>query len=127
MSITQIKKYVCAICILVPTLMSCTEQKSEHIHIDTSVANDATRAVWEALHAATPTQSTTIEFAPGTYHFYPNKVQEKYLHISNHDDDLTRIAFPIEKFKGLTIEGIGAKVVWVRLVQMSAHKRACVS
>lgn len=111
MSITQIKKYVCALLVLAPALMSCTEDTNSHVQINTSVAKDATRAVWEALHAATPTQNTTIEFAPGTYHFYPDKAQEKYLHISNHDDDLTRIAFPIEKFKGLTIEGNGAKFI----------------
>jgi len=86
-------------------------QPANHITIKTEVSKDATSAVREAVMQANMHANTVINFEPGTYNFYPDKAQEKYLFISNHDDHLTRIVFPIEKAKNLTINGHGAKFI----------------
>ncbi len=105
----QIKKMLSICLLLVP--FSLWGASTHQIHIDTSVAKDATQAVWKALQSARVQTNTTIDFAPGTYHFYPDKAFEKYLYISNHDDHLSRIAFPIHHLSGLVINGNGSRFI----------------
>ena len=56
---------------------------------------------------------TTIRFAPGKYHFYPEGAVHKEYYISNHDQHNDRaVGIAIEEFKGLTIDGQGADFIF---------------
>ena len=98
-------------CLMAGSFVKLAAQPAHHITIKTEVSKDATSAVREAVMKANMQPNTVIKFEPGVYNFYPDKAQEKYLFISNHDDHLTRIAFSINEAKNLIIDGNGAKFI----------------
>ena len=73
-------------------------------------ATHAVRAALEAIRAGGPGQ--TLSFPAGTYHFWPQRAEERYLFVSNNDESLARIAFPLFGRDGLNIEGRGARFVF---------------
>lgn len=72
---------------------------------------DATLAVREAL-ARVNARDLTLVFAPGRYVFRSEFATEQYLAITNHDNGLKRIAFPLDRFDSVKIEGNGAEFVF---------------
>jgi len=70
---------------------------------------DATLSVITMLQDASKHKNSRVVIEKGTYHFYPEKAYEQYCFITNHDNSLRRIAFPINDFDGLTIDAKGAK------------------
>lgn len=73
---------------------------------------DATLAVMAMLQDASKHKDSKVIIEEGTYHFYPEKAYEQYSYVSNHDNTLRRIAFPIKGFDGLTLQGSGAKLIF---------------
>lgn len=73
---------------------------------------DATLAVMAMLQDASQHKDSKVIIEEGTYHFYPEKAYEQYSYVSNHDNTLRRIAFPIKGFDGLTLQGFGAKLIF---------------
>ena len=73
-------------------------------------ATPTVRAVLEDLRACGP--GGTLLFPAGTYHFWPQRAEERYLFVSNNDESLARIAFPLFERDGLIIEGRGARFVF---------------
>lgn len=73
---------------------------------------DATLSVITMLQDASKHKNSKVFIEKGTYHFYPEKAYEKYTYITNHDNTLRRIAFPINNFDGLTIEANDAKFIF---------------
>jgi len=73
---------------------------------------DATLSVITMLQDASKYKDSKVIVEKGTYHFYPEKAYEKYTYITNHDNTLRRIAFPINNFDGLTIEANDAKFIF---------------
>lgn len=73
---------------------------------------DATLAVLEMLGDAAGFDNSTISIEEGEYHFYPEKAFEKYCSVSNHDNSLRRIAFPLIGYKGLKIAGKNARLIF---------------
>ena len=73
---------------------------------------DATLAVMAMLQDASQHKNSKVIIEEGTYHFYPEKAYEQYSYVSNHDNTLRRIAFPIKGFDGLTLQGSGAKLIF---------------
>src|SRR5689334_10573686 len=73
---------------------------------------DATTAVARAI-AAAKSPGATVEFAPGTYHFYRSKGIERELYLSNSDVvNPRRISILIENRTGLRIKGNGARLLF---------------
>lgn len=72
---------------------------------------DATPAVLATIEAAKAKKVSKIIIPKGIYHFYPAKAQEKYLAISNNDNGLKRIAFPLIGFENLEIDGQGSTFI----------------
>ncbi len=70
--------------------------------------SDTTPAVREALR----TKPKKLVFPKGRYDFYPSYALEKYLFISNNDEGLKRIGFPIVGFEALEIDGQGSQFVF---------------
>lgn len=74
--------------------------------------SDTTPAVMAALESVRETGANRITFAPGRYDFYPERAFEEYLFVSNNDEGLKRIAFPLAEMRGLEIDGGGATFVF---------------
>jgi hypothetical protein len=70
--------------------------------------DDAIPAIRRALAACHAQDARKLVIPKGTYHFHPDEAYEEYLHISNNDDGLKRIAFPIHGFRNFEIDANGA-------------------
>ncbi|RKR12157.1 hypothetical protein CLV91_2282 [Maribacter vaceletii] len=79
---------------------------------NTSISEDATPKVLERILNADAKPISEIKFEKGTYHFYPDKGLEKFVHISNHNDVIVRTAMPIFNFKNLIIDGQGSTFIY---------------
>lgn len=73
---------------------------------------DVTPAVYELLSEAKNKGSVRIYIDEGEYHFFPEKAFEKYCYVSNHDNTMRRIAFPIIGFDDLEIVGDNAHFIF---------------
>lgn len=73
---------------------------------------DATLSVITMLQDASKHKNSRVIIEKGTYHFYPEKAYEQYCFITNHDNSLRRITFPINNFDGLTIDAKEAKFIF---------------
>ena len=73
---------------------------------------DATPGVRAALEQCRKDGIHRLAFAPGRYDFWPDRAGEKYLFVSNNDEGLKRIAFPLTGFDGMEIDGRGASFVF---------------
>ncbi|MCX7009564.1 MAG: right-handed parallel beta-helix repeat-containing protein [Kiritimatiellaeota bacterium] len=74
--------------------------------------SDSTPAVRAALEKCRATHATKLVFPAGRYDFWPDLAQEKYCYISNNDEGLKRIAFPLLDIENLEIDGQGARFVF---------------
>jgi parallel beta-helix repeat protein len=69
---------------------------------------DDTLAVRAALTQAKKQGAAKLVFPKGRYDFYPDKAFERYQFVSNNDEGLKRIAFPLDDVKGFEIDGQGS-------------------
>ena len=74
--------------------------------------SDTTPALRAALDDAKKTHAHKLTFSAGRYDFWPNRALERYAFITNNDEGLKRIAFPLYGFKNFAIDGQGAKFVF---------------
>jgi hypothetical protein len=74
--------------------------------------SDTTPAVRAALEEGRRTKAARLSFAPRRYDFWPDRAVEKYLFISNNDEGLKRVAFPLFGLENLEIDGQGAQFVF---------------
>ncbi len=75
-------------------------------------AEDTTPAVRAALDACRQNVDRRLVFPPGRYDFWPDRAAEQYLFISNNDESLKRIAFPLFDLDGFEVAGSGAEFVF---------------
>lgn len=73
---------------------------------------DATTGVLAAIEACRQTRASCLFFAAGRYDFHPDRAFEKYLFVSNNDEGLKRVAFPLMGANNLEIDGQGAMFVF---------------
>jgi hypothetical protein len=74
--------------------------------------SDTTPSVRAALKEIRKGTATKLVFPPGRYDFHPESASEEYLFVSNNDEGLKRIAFPLTGLKGVEIDGGGATFVF---------------
>lgn len=74
--------------------------------------SDTTPCVRAALDAARRDGASKLVLPPGRYDFWPERAEERYLFVSNNDEGLKRIAFPLVGISGLEIDGGGASLVF---------------
>jgi hypothetical protein len=74
--------------------------------------SDTTPSVRAALEEVRKGKVTKLTFPPGRYDFHPERASEEYLFVSNNDEGLKRIAFPLKGLKGLEIDGGGSTFVF---------------
>ena len=73
---------------------------------------DDTRAVKAALQACKEQGATKLVFPEGRYDFYPTFADEMYFFISNNDEGLKRVAFPMIGMENLTLDGQGSEFIF---------------
>lgn len=63
---------------------------------------DCTRALREALVSCRAKGVKRLIFPKGQYHFFPDQAEEAYLFVSNNDEGLRRMAFPLHGIEDLS-------------------------
>ncbi len=74
--------------------------------------SDTTPSVRAALEKVRSGKATKLMFPPGRYDFHPERASEEYLFVSNNDEGLKRIAFPLTGLEGVEIDGGGSTFVF---------------
>ena len=74
--------------------------------------SDTTPAVLAAIAELEKGTAKKITFPPGRYEFHPDRAHEQYLFISNNDEGLKRIVFPINGLDGIEIDGGGSTFIF---------------
>ncbi len=74
--------------------------------------SDTTPCVRAALDEARSSKATKLTFPPGRYDFWLENASEEYLFISNNDEGLKRVIFPLTGLNGLEIDGGGATFIF---------------
>jgi hypothetical protein len=74
--------------------------------------SDTTPSVRAALEEVRSGKAAKLVFPPGRYDFHPERASEQYLFVSNNDEGLKRIAFPLTGLEGLEIDGGGSTFVF---------------
>lgn len=72
---------------------------------------DAVPALRRALEACVTKNATKLIIPKGTYNCYPDRATEKYLRVSNNDNGMKRILFPLEGMKNFEIDGQGSEFI----------------
>jgi hypothetical protein len=72
---------------------------------------DAVPALRKALEACIEQNATKLIIPKGIYKCLPDKATEKYVRVSNNDNGMKRIVFPLEGIKNLEIDGQGASFI----------------
>ncbi len=73
---------------------------------------DATFAVNRLLKSLEGRSGITIKFPRGRYEFFPEDAYETHRAVSNHDNSIKRIAFPLFNLEGITIDGDGSEFIF---------------
>ena len=73
---------------------------------------DAAPGIRNAINTARSQGGGKIVFAPGRYDIYPESASEKFLFVSNNDEGLKPIGFPLTELKDVEIDGQGAQFVF---------------
>ncbi|MCC2683626.1 MAG: Alpha-galactosidase, family [Paenibacillaceae bacterium] len=73
---------------------------------------DMGSAIFHAVQQCAKQPNTVLSFPQNTYHVHPDRCDEQYLFISNHDHSLKRIAFALENLSDVTIDGNGSQFMF---------------
>jgi len=82
------------------------------LHVGPCGDDDATPVIREALDKCRRDGCRRLALAPCTYHFHPDLAREEYLFISNNDEGLKRLAFFLDGWDGLEVDGQGSLFVF---------------
>lgn len=102
---------------LLLSLASVAQQRIP-VGVKPNTFTDVTARVQQAIAACKDKPGAVLEFKPGRYDFYPDSAVKKTYFISNTSsetevpDKVKTIGLFFENFKGLTIEGNGAELVF---------------
>ncbi|SMP69006.1 Right handed beta helix region [Neorhodopirellula lusitana] len=69
---------------------------------------DATPKVNRLIESLEGQSGVTLEFPKGVYEFYPEHAIEKFRAVTNHDNSLKRLAFPLFGLEDFTLDGGGS-------------------
>lgn len=95
-----------------PSMNSATDRHTLHFPAPAFAGEDCTPIVRRLLDEMRGRGARRLVFAPGTYHFHPDRAKETYLFVANNDEGLKRIVFPLEGLDGFEIDGGGAEFVF---------------
>ncbi|WP_226912985.1 right-handed parallel beta-helix repeat-containing protein [Flavicella marina] len=78
---------------------------------------DVTLEINQLIASQKGNKDITLSFPKGDYLFYPENAIESYRAVTNHDNSLKKMAFPLFDFEGITIEGNNSTFIF--------HGRLC--
>ena len=104
-----LKKGIGILIVFISSIIFANE-RGDVIHIKKTISDDATVEVLG--HFMSGKKISEMKFEKGVYHFYPDKALERMCYISNHEDVLTRTAFPLINLNNLQIDGQGSKFIF---------------
>lgn len=78
---------------------------------------DVTLEVNHLIESLKGKKGITLFFPKGEYIFYPENAVESYRRVSNHENSMKRMAFPLFEFENLTLDGNGSTFIF--------HGRIC--
>ncbi len=94
------------------TSYSCiSDVTPQSYHVASDVISDATPQILTTINEIKTTGASVLTFEKATYHLYSDKATERFCYLSNHNDELTRIAFPLDGVDNLTIDGNGSTFI----------------
>jgi hypothetical protein len=73
---------------------------------------DITPAIRKAIRYCRDIRAKKLVIPKGVYHCRPDQAEERYLFISNNDEGLKRIVFPLDGMEDFEIDGQGATLVF---------------
>lgn len=103
-------KNVCIIVINIIWLSFVSLRAETVIRLQPS-SEDMTSIVRKAIDSAVD-KDIKIIFEKGTYYFKPDYASDKYCFITNHENGLKKVIFPIENFDSVDIQGNGASLIF---------------
>lgn len=74
-------------------------------------SEDAVPAIRKALEACVAQNATKLVIPKGKYKCFPTKATEKYLRVSNNDNGMKRILFPLSGMNNFEIDGQGSEFI----------------
>lgn len=86
---------------------------------------DMTPVVFTALQKCRQVENPVLTFPKGTYHFWPEKAFEQFYFISNNDQGLKRIAFPLQGLQNMVIDGNDSEFIFHGRILPFVVERAC--
>lgn len=95
-----------AILLLFVGLTSCAQKETINVaDYGIKPGEDVTLEVYELIKSLEGKKNITLFFPKGQYEFYPENAFEQYRAVTNHDNSLKKIAFPIYGFENFTLDG----------------------
>jgi hypothetical protein len=91
--------------LVVTTTLNAAEFSAVDFGARPDDGRDDTQAVKKAIHSCQTPSAKRLVFPKGRYDFYPGFATELYFFISNTDEALKRVAFPLVEIKAFVIEG----------------------
>ena len=106
-----------AIIMLVVGLTSCAQKQTVKEIINVAEygikpGEDVTLELYQLIKSLEGKKNITLFFPKGQYEFYPENAFEQYRAVTNHDNSLKKIAFPIYGFENFTLDGNGSKFMF---------------
>ena len=88
------------------------EVTPEQFNVVPDSGQDATPGIREAIEYCRAHHVKKLAFQPGRYDLWPERAEEHYLFVSNNDEGLKRIAFPLVDIQDLEVDGAGSTFVF---------------
>ena len=118
------KRIILAISMAIAVLVlfsntGCRSQSGDKIYnLEISNPDDATVEIYDALQECKTGNYTKLVFKKGVYHLRRTRAFEKYVSISNCDNGMKRIAFPMDDFSDFEVDGNGSMFICHGRVQV---------
>lgn len=93
------------------SILFCTHIHAQEVIRLKPSGSDMTLVVRKALEKITE-KNIKIILEEGTYKFLPDFATEEYRYITNHNNGLKKIIFPLSGYESVEIEGNGAKLIF---------------
>ena len=99
------------VCCLIPSLHAEASRQllAADFGLKPDSGADAAPGIRNAINSARSQGGGKLVFAAGRYDIYPESASEKYLFVSNNEEGLKRIGFPLTDLKDVEIDGQGAQ------------------
>jgi hypothetical protein len=105
--------------VILSTQISCRSQSTgKTYNLEISNPEDATVEIYNAIQKCRDENYSRLVIKKGVYHLRRTRAFEKYVSISNCDNGMKRIAFPLDNFSDFEVDGGGSMFICHGRVQV---------